>query len=81
LIPEFAENAKLAMRTAWVTVAVPCLEREFLRRLLLDLEREMVGDSNNVVVSSTSGRAVEITPATSSSSSLSSSSSSKSSPA
>jgi hypothetical protein len=74
------------MRIAWVTVAEPCLDREALRRLLLDLLRDTVGDCNKAVVSSMSGRPADtsrgiIASGTSSSSSFSSSSSSKSSPA
>jgi len=74
------------MKTAWVTVAVPCTLTEFRRRLFLKRDLERDEERIRGVVSLVSGNPVDDTAcslalASSSSLSSSSSSSSRSSPA
>ena len=72
------------MKTAWVTVAVPCTLTEFRRRLLLERDLEAETERIRGVVSLVSGNPVDDTAcsiAVASSSLSSSSSSSRSSPA
>ena len=71
------------MKTAWVTVAVPCTLTEFRRRLLLERDREVETERIRGVVSSMSGNPVDDTACSTAvpSSLSSSSSSSRSSPA